>query len=335
MNNVFICGCFYSEPKDEKSNYGNLSKNKNIKETYWRNALNLFFTANLSNPKLKFLMFTNDVPPVIINNVLKLIGVKIIEIEYTHKPPKGYWKHWQSTFYLLDAMEYLTKEVDESDSVIMLDLDCVIVGPLDNFLNILRSKKVLVYDTGYSEDNKSNNVSRQDLKNLFEEIEEKEMSNVPKYFGGELYAVYGKSTLTSLYELSRQSWDYSKNNWFSRDIKFNTEEHVFNYALWKMGVNEGTANKFIKRMWTSWKYRNINNNDALMPIWHVPAEKSFGMIKLSNAILKEGNLIKQKDLPTYVGKYLTIPKRGVIRLIQDTLKQSIGNILKRLKVSRV
>jgi hypothetical protein len=58
------------------------------------------------------------------------------------------------------------------------------------------------------------------------------------------------------------------------------EAHLLSilYALNQYAI--GTANAFIKRMWTTFKHNNVSTSDVDLAIWHLPSEKKSGFHRL-------------------------------------------------------
>lgn len=333
--NTYVCGLFYVESQGEESDYGNIkhkSTSNKFVDVYWNNISVFYSSGFRTNPDFKYLLFTNANPPEKCSGILRKGDVEVINLPYTFKPRKGYWGGWQTSFYILDVLEYLSRTIGEDDTVIILDIDIVITRSLERLVQLLKTDGYLGYDTGFPAEWKSNNVSRNDLKNLYEEINGAKDNEVPVYFGGEIYGVHGKDRLLTYYQTAKDMFNISTTKWEQRDVKFNTEEHLFSCVLWKLGLKNGNANSHIKRMWTRARYRNIKRSDIDFSIWHVPAEKAYGMMKLSKEVFTNHSKFwttNVTDLPQYIGKYVTIPRRSISRYIGDCCKRFFLKLIKK------
>ena len=84
------------------------------------------------------------------------------------------------------------------------------------------------------------------------------------------------------------------------------------YAL--EGIASGTANRFIRRMWTTFRHNNLVPGDRDLAIWHLPAEKRTGLADLF-ARLAAGHELG--DIEAAVG----YPRRSPRKFVRDlTLK---------------
>jgi hypothetical protein len=235
------------------------------------------------NPNAKHILFSNTTPPKKEwKDLLSRLGVQIINIDYNHKPPKGYWSQWQSTFYIIDCLNYLKDYISDDDVVLILDLDCVWVGPVTNLERQIRKDGITNYCIDYPEDHVVHQLTRRDLQVIFSDLSGISAKYPPNYYGGEFYAFSGKKNALILYEEAHKAMKASISRSQKNLPKFNTEEHLFSYIFWKLGIENGNANKYIKRIWTSPIYRNVENSDLELLIWHLPREKKYGIKRLSN-----------------------------------------------------
>jgi hypothetical protein len=93
--------------------------------------------------------------------------------------------------------------------------------------------------------------------------------------------------------------------------KLNEEAHFLSYCYHKIG-NFGSLEGFIKRIWTSPHYSNVQPDDANLPIWHLPSEKTGGIAlifkKLENRNCPPRQASRTGKLEE-LGGYLGVPKR--------------------------
>ncbi|WP_226701028.1 hypothetical protein [Priestia aryabhattai] len=330
--NTYICGIFYAEKKGEESYYLNIkgsSSSTSFQEVYWKNLMVFFSTAYRTNPKSNLLLFSNAKPPMREwEKFLSDIGVKIINISYEHKPPKGHWHAWQSTFYIIDCLNYLGNQVSEQDYVYFMDIDCVVLKNLDRLNEILKRDQFVNFAIDYPVDYKVHGVSRIDMKSSFSK-NSGEINEYPTYFGGEIYGFYGKSNILKIYKEATDAW---KMTVIEKSMVFNTEEHLFSFIFWKLNKQYNNAQSFIKRIWTdASNHRNVECSDTKLTIWHLPAEKRKGLYNLTEKVLNDKSkfwTVDSEDYITYLGKFVSIPRRSISRVFTESSKK----IAKKLKI---
>jgi hypothetical protein len=107
--------------------------------------------------------------------------------------------------------------------------------------------------------------------------------------GGELICFKGV-ILPQLLEAVTAGYQWALERFEKGQPKFNTEEHLFSFAYWKVGLRTFTANKYIKRMWTDLSSAvNLEAGDEQRMLWHLPAEKKHGFIPYFRLMGKNGN----------------------------------------------
>lgn len=333
--NFYVCGIFYAEAKGEESKYPNLrgrSSAINFQEIYWKNLIVMYASARKNNPEAKLVLFTNIDPPTqIIRETLNKIEVSVVILNYKSKPQKNNWESWQSTFYIIDAFESIKEKMEKNDTVIFLDLDCIVVKSLKPMLKVLEKDKLLKYELDYSESHMLHGINRLGIMNMIEYATGTKLDSVPKYFGGELYGVSGKNNAECLYKNLKEAWELAQK---SEQITFHTEEHLFNYIFGKLGNQNGNANGYIKRLWTAYNYRNIEEKDIDLAIWHLPSEKKHGMLDIYKEVINENSefwTLSNPQWAFYIGHKVTIPKRNLSRIITDITKNTIKKLLSVLQ----
>lgn len=333
---TYICGIFYAEKKGEESNYLNIkgsSSSASFQEIYWKNLIVFFASAYRTNPKANLILFSNSLPPhQEWRESLDKLRVEIINIPYDHNPPKGHWHSWQSTFYIIDCLNYLQSRVKEEDYIYFMDIDCLLLKDLKRLNAVMRKDGFVNYAIDYPVDRKIHGVSRQDMKRSFTQATEsnENTNKYPIYFGGELYGFYGKSNIEKIYIEASEAW---RRAIVDHNMTFNTEEHLLTYVFWKIKEDHNNAYNFIKRIWTdSSNYRNVQKEDLELTIWHLPAEKNKGINTLFKEVLNEQSNFWRADLidyNRYLGKFVSIPKRNVNRFMIENCKKITKKIIRR------
>lgn len=106
---------------------------------YWKTIYTLFATSKITNPNIKYMLFTNlGYLPVFkdidFNIELKKLGVQVRNVEYTRKVPN---KKWGSVNYVFDVIENIFKNYSYNDRFLLLDTDCIITKSLDNLFDYI------------------------------------------------------------------------------------------------------------------------------------------------------------------------------------------------------
>lgn len=79
---------------------------------------------------------------------------------------------------------------------------------------------------------------------------------------------------------------------------------------------------FIKRMWSAKVFDNICAEDVGLNIWHLPAEKECGFVKLFDFLQNEDEKGTYLD---YVEELLAVRKGKKGKRIRKNMKKSRGN----------
>jgi len=251
-----------------------------IQAVYWRCVPVFFACAKRTNPSgCEFLLFTNaDTLPIIdgvdIGQLLGSFGVRLVRLPFTYVTPQGFFKSWGNQFYIFDIIKYLHKS--DAPLGVVLDSDCIINRPLQAVFRATSRNKLLTYHIEYPPDVRVNGIDRNTMRRIFTEMSGEETAGVPAYFGGEIFAA-STAGLRELVGLLDDAWHANLDRYRKGLPKCNEEAHLLSYLYWRLGISEGTANPHIKRMWTQSEYRNVVEADMEKEIWHVPAEKRYGI----------------------------------------------------------
>ncbi len=229
---------------------------------YIGDALLPFFATSVrNNPDASHLLFTNTrVLPVVdgvdFGSFLANLDVKVINLDLTYQPPSGFYGAWRNQFYIFDILKYLNEVVSDSDSCIVLDSDCVWVGPVTQMANAIQQHGALTLDIKYPSEQCINGLNRKQMKTIFEEMGARSISDIPRYFGGEFFGATGAQIRVICNEVD-SVWEITMDRFRNNLPKFNEEAHMLSYIYDHLGYAPGTANPYIKRIWTG---LHKNNN---------------------------------------------------------------------------
>lgn len=331
---VYVVVVFYV---DNKSNYVNIKSKKKQLNIYYKNIINCFRTlllTNKGNTGIRPILFTNIDVNSNYEKMFKCNDIRIILRPNNHIPPKHYTDKWQGTFYYIDAMCYFANNIKENDILFLVDPDCLFTNNINPIIESVYKYKSVNYLIEYDKEYNQNGLSRNELQKIL--IEEDNINIIPDFFGGEFYGF--KDDIIKIVSIELENlWEKSLKRYYHGKTYFHTEEHIISYLIYKLDLYKGEANKYIKRMWTRPNYRNIKYGDEKYIIWHLPAEKDKGLIKIYNKLNTKIDQIKIDNYSVFFGKYLGIPKRTLKRVIYDFLYKFIRNIYKNIiyKIKKV
>ncbi len=335
---TYIGIVLYLDEEEERFRYPNISKGALRRgEVYYRD-LAVCFASISRHAKdagdIRYLLFINKRPTdARLGRLLSDIGVESVFLDYGRKPPPGYCSSWQGTFYYIDALEYLNGVMGEEDAAILLDPDCVCLSSISPVIEAVRSDGSLNYQIDYDADYDVNGFTRRELRKIIFEEDGLSMEPFPNYYGGEIYGISGRN-ITRLYRDADEAWKTSLNRFKLGLTKFNTEEHLFSYVLWKTGLGRGNANRYLKRIWTSPYYRNVEHSDTGLLIWHLPYEKERALLRLSDDALDMNSRFWSAgpgEFMRYVGAYTGIPRRTFPRYLKDAVYGGLQRVLKPVR----
>ena len=304
----------YLDSPTESSEYPQVGKGSHLhdfQKVYWRCVAVFFALSKQHNPESRHVLFSNkkaeefpEVDGLDLKQFLQEKEVEIVTIPLTWQTPEGYFGKWRNQFYIFDILQFIeNQKFSDTSAFLVLDSDCVIHASLEPLFAEIRKEGLLVLPMPYGEDFDINGITRKDMKRMFTELDGKAPDTLPLYYGGEVFA----ATLPVIRQINAMApnvWNNMLERHRNGQVKFNEEAHFLSYCYHKIG-KFGLIDRFIKRIWTSPKYSNVHPEDAQLPIWHLPSEKTGG-IALLFKYLASGN---RRWMDADLGKYLGVPKR--------------------------
>jgi alpha-N-acetylglucosamine transferase len=306
---------------EESSAYPQVGKSSHLPEfqaVYWRCVAVFFTLSKRFNPEAKHLLFSNksaDQLPVIdglqIGKYLQDLNVELITLPLTFQTPKGYFGRWRNQFYIFDILKFFEKnEYKADDRLLVLDSDCLIRHSLDEMMNQIGRHQLMVLPMLYGADDNINGISRLDMQELYGALSGQTPPEIPVYFGGEFFAATVEIA-QKISQIAQPVWTEMLRRFEAGLPKFNEEAHLLSYCYDTIGVNYALATPYIKRIWTAPHYNNVQPQDASLPIWHLPSEKTGGialLFKNMEAVKGVWSLDNQQ-LATGLGQYVGVPRR--------------------------
>ncbi|MDE2412424.1 MAG: hypothetical protein KGM18_11680, partial [Sphingomonadales bacterium] len=103
-----------------------------------------------------------------------------------------------------------------------------------------------------------------------------------------------------------------------------TEEHVFSIAFALIDEEVRDASHVIKRIWTSPIHSTAQPGDENLPLWHLPAEKRYGLADLYRWLARQGF---PTDLPPDLFRakamfLCAVPHKSALKWLRDGMRQA-------------
>lgn len=287
-----------------------------FQKVYWKSIVGFYATSKAHNPTASHLFFSNCALPVIdglnVADYLAALQVETITLDITYRLPRTVAKDWGNQFYILDIIKFAAEHI-QTKSIVVLDSDCVWNRSADQMRSAIERFGCLTYVLGldaYGPEERINGVTRQEMKEAllsWKLIPQQSAQNFRlEYCGGEIFAATQKEC-KRLASVLDDLWAHGKG--------FREEAHFLSIVYAALGYAMGTADPFIKRMWTTFKHNNIHITDAELTVWHLPAEKKSGFLELFEN-LRDGRL-SPVGLTGSLGRIMGIPRRGVRKFARD------------------
>lgn len=292
---------------------------KNVEDAmdvYVKNAIVALVSVKIHTPEVICILNCNFEVPSDLKNVAEKAGIKI------HMVPFGKYKSkeefsWGITQYKFDSMDYVLQLMDDGDCMLLLDTDTVCTQDLTEIFKEAQSSLILyVVNHGYLQER------RQDIIENYRKIYNLDQANVIHY-GGEFFAGNKQYMEKLLYYCDAVIQAAHKTN----DLKPWDDEHILSIAI-KHFWNESVypASPYIFRYWTNQFYL-VSTNYYYDPvkIWHLPAEKNYGMIALYEYFEKNHEFPSIKKMASMIG----LPGTNYKRWNPYKWKMRIRNKLKK------
>lgn len=319
----YLVTWFYREDKKDASFYpqvGGSTCSTEIQDIYWKCVYDFFSSAQLCNTNVHFVFFTNveelpsDMCGVNLKEFFKRGNIQVIRKELSAKTPKDWHKAWRNQFYVFDILDYFKDGAE--GNILILDSDCLIRKPLNSLFQKIEKEGVVLYDYGYPEKAWLNGIKIAQMKKLYEEFYGGGVDGLT-YKCGELIAVRS-DVIAELMDVYHELWKFNYEKYLQKKIKLNEEAHFLSFIFYRMGYINSYANKYIKRMWTAFEYDNVCKDDMKLAIWHLPAEKKYGFVKIFEWFKKRRRT--KNEYLKYSDKVLSISKSAKIRKIKKYIQ---------------
>lgn len=327
----------YLDSPEESSEYPQVGKGSHLPEfqkVYWRCVAVFFAMSTQTNPGKRHILFSNveteqlpTVDGLDLNRFLKDRNVEVITLPLTWQTPVGYFGKWRNQFYIFDILTFFENQSTNAQrdlespggltesALVVLDSDCIINRSLEGLFAEIRQHGLMALPMHFADDYNINGVTRVDMRQIFATLDGgKDPGHNPEYCGGEIFAAT-LSTVRKINQIAPGIWQDMLERHQKGLQKLNEEAHFLSYCYHKIG-GWSTLEKYIKRIWTSPKYTNVQAADFELPIWHLPAEKTGGIALIFKTLNKKTWSLKE------LGGVLGIPKRTQYLNLKHYLKHT-------------
>lgn len=308
----------------------------------YRRCIGVFFvTARRANPDARLVLYLNQewdgsasTVSGEVERLLDYLGVETKVLEYTHEPPMTFTKAWRNQFFVLDVLNDLALSLNDRESAAILDSDIVWTTrqKAAEFWAAVRDSSVITYEVGYQRHHLINGQSISDLESLMEVVKVNATSRVT-YCGGEIVAGT-REGLSNLADHAHTIWQQLMRIHTTHEEMAFEEAHVLSIAYAAMGCAPGTCNTHIRRLWTQpLKPRNTQASDLILAMWHLPAEKKYGIERLYRDILHRGPAgfmaLSDTSFIEHASRRVGLPRNSVVKVVQDVSRAGLARIRKK------
>jgi len=304
---------------------GGNSGDPRVQAIYWRCLVVLFASARLTNPDQRLVLFSNVAPPLVdgiaIAAVLDRYGVEQRRVPLSARLARARTPAWGNVLYFFDILAALAHSEAPGTRMALVDSDVVVTGSLAPLFALLDRHDYAGYAVDSRIDEDINGMTRADFAHVIAACGGQPDPPAPKHFGGELFATAIGTWLRDRGVFSRLLDDALRREGPGADVR--TEEHIFSIAWPLLGGCVADANALMKRIWTSPRHNTAAMGDETLPLWHVPAEKRYGLADLFRELSRRG-FPEQLDLEEFraiAGGYCGVPRKNAGKILRDGARQ--------------
>lgn len=344
---------FYVQGSEEGGNFAQIredSASENFRDIYRRCIAVFFATARRANPDAQLVLYLNRPWGISNTNVATEVGlilgnlnVELRVIPYLHEPPASFTASWRNQFFVIDVLRDLTKRLEPSDNMVILDSDIVWTTKLraQSFWKSLSVNGLATYEVGYPNAKPVNGLSIDDLSRFLKSLRTAHSARI-SYCGGEIVGANG-SCIQKLSQQAEDIWAQLMALHDKDHLLAFEEAHVLSLAYASLGHEPGNCNGHIRRLWTQpLKPRNVGADDLSLTMWHTPAEKKYGFARVYRHLIEndlhEFLSASDDDFIRRMSGHLGIPKNSLLKVFCDILlagHMRVRDLLKTLVASNV
>ncbi|MDE8650488.1 hypothetical protein [Novosphingobium album (ex Liu et al. 2023)] len=319
-----ICTWFVADDAATASFFPQVGSRSDASATqaiYWRCTVCFYASSIALNPDARHIFFTNTRLPRIdgveIAELFERWGIETVTLPITYRLASGMVSSFGNQFYIFDVIDWLARDGAPARAIV-LDSDCIWLKPVDAMAAEIEASGALTYDLSTDVDEMINGRTRAQLARFLGRLGGPPMDET-HYYGGEIYAAR-RDVSRRICERARLLWPAV----LAGDPDGPLEEaHLLSLIYEIEGLPAGTADRFIRRMWTTFHYNNLRPQDEALAVWHLPVEKKTGFADLFKAIARHPEAHPARDagrLGLEFSSYARLmgwPRRGTKKLARD------------------
>lgn len=317
----YIATWFYRETAEEASFYPQIGKRGDaalVHSVYMQIQVPFFHTFRRCHPEAHLLFFTNlseEALPGFLRELFARLHVEVITLPYTSRPPKGWYGAWQNQFYLYDILRRMEGRMWPEDTLLIADADCLCRQPLDALFAAVRKGGSAFYEFITDRNAVINGITLPQMEAFYRACYQQSPAQPLAYYGGEFVCLRG-DVLRDINLAYKELWAFNVEQAALNRPKLNEEAHVLSILAERLQLRNRVANAYVKRMWTSPQFNNIEADDVQKPVWHLPYEKKRGLFHLYRLLQKHPD-IAEKDFWKKAQRLTGIPTISLAKRIRD------------------
>ncbi|NOU03765.1 MAG: hypothetical protein HOO94_08985 [Novosphingobium sp.] len=302
---------------------GGNSGSPQVQAIYWRCLTALFASARITNPNQRLALFTNADPPQLggidIGTVLARYGVELHRVSLTTRLAAGRGAAWGNVLYFFDILAALEHERADLRFA-LVDSDVLVTAALDPLFVLLDGADYAGYVVDTGPDEAINGLTRRRLAGVVEALTGRGAAPVA-HFGGELFAAELATWRRDRAVFADLLDQAQRGEGPAADLR--TEEHIWSVAFAMLGVPVADAQQAIKRIWTSPRFSNAAPGDERLPLWHLPAEKRYGLHDLFRHLARRGFPVAMEpgEFQALAVRLCGVPRKPLTKVVHDGLRQ--------------
>ncbi|MBC7915414.1 MAG: hypothetical protein H7Y07_14985 [Pyrinomonadaceae bacterium] len=197
---------------------------------------------------------------------------------------------FQNQFYEFSILEYIVQNNQKmEDNYLILDSDCIFTRAANELFAEAGETGFLSFEDDCTTDLVIHGLSRKDMKLMYEDLLKETVNEIPGYHLGEFFLASVKN-INIIFSGFLELWPELLRRHTLGLPKFNEEAQTLSFLYYKNDFKASPKKTLLKRFWTNPVfYRNVETSDSEVAIWHLPAEKQFGLADLYQELVNTHN----------------------------------------------
>lgn len=236
-------------------------------ENYLKQSFVSLKSTKISNPDVEICLVTNQALPKKYEELFVDNGIEIIIVPFdNYRVPQG-WR-WEYAFYKLKALDYMANEFG-ADYLLGLDTDTYVPLPLDGFWDECISDVPILLPLPCN----SMDSERRQICIDYEKLTKVTKREFIVQYGGEFLGGSSKA----LQKLSKEIYSLYV---LMKENNFSVDENHGDEAFLSMAAHSiivHPAIPYVRRYWSRRKWYEVDSVWSIVPVWHLPSEKNYGL----------------------------------------------------------